>query len=180
MRGRMLCQEASKDALSKSRHLTSYTANAWEAPKVHKDVVRPCPLVTVLSRPGCKASSVTAATAPSGSPSAGSVSMDMWTLGVLQKQESEGEEAFWLAGLAGRETPQQERGRLPQTAESQDETLRCLFRRRSQAVQLPLIKAFPVLEVIVQVLHKIGEVCKGWREARINCKVKNHVLKLLN
>lgn len=42
----------------------------------------------------------------------------MWTLGVLQKQESEGEEALWLAGLAGRETPRQERGGLPRTAKS--------------------------------------------------------------
>lgn len=41
-----------------------------------------------------------------------SVWTDMWTLGVLRKQESEGEEAPWLAGLAGRETPpSQERER---------------------------------------------------------------------
>lgn len=39
-----------------------------------------------------------------------SVSIDTWTLGALQKQESEGEEALWLAGLAGRETPQQKTG----------------------------------------------------------------------
>lgn len=90
-----------------------------------------------------------------------SVWTDMWTLGVLQKQESEGEEALWLAG---RETPQHERGGLPRTAESQGRTLQRLLRRRSQAVQLPLVQAFPVLEVVVQVLHKIGEVCKCWRD----------------
>lgn len=49
-----------------------------------------------------KASSVTAANRLSGSPSVVSVWTDMWTLGVLQKQESEGEEAP-LAGWAGRE-----------------------------------------------------------------------------
>lgn len=50
-----------------------------------------------------------------------SVWTDMWTLGVLRKQESEGEEAPWLAGLAGRETPpaKRERGGLPQITESQ-------------------------------------------------------------
>ena len=91
----------------------------------------------------------------------------MWTLGVLQKQESEGEEALWLAGLAGRETPQRERGGPPRTEESLGRTLqRRLLRRRSQAVQLPLVQAFPVLEVVVQVLHKIGEVCKSWRDNR--------------
>lgn len=58
----------------------------------------------------------------------------MWTLGVLQKQESEGEEALWLAGLAGRETPQHERGGLPRAAESQGPTLQHLLWRRSQAV----------------------------------------------
>lgn len=85
----------------------------------------------------------------------------MWTLGVLQKQESEGEEALWLAG---RETPQHETGRLHQATESQGWTPQRLLWRRSQAVQLPLIQAFPVLEVVVQVLHKIGEVCKSWRD----------------
>lgn len=84
----------------------------------------------------------------------------MWTLSVLQKQESEGGEALWLAG---RETPQHERDGLPRAAESQGWTLQRLLWRRSQAVQLPLIQAFPVLEVVVQVLHKIGEVCKSWR-----------------
>lgn len=34
-----------------------------------------------------------------------SVSTDMWTLGVLQKQESEGEEALWLVGLPERDNP---------------------------------------------------------------------------
>lgn len=40
--------------------------------------------------------------------------------------------------------------------------LQLLFRRWSQTVQLPLIQAFPVLKVVVQVLHKIGKVCKSW------------------
>lgn len=100
-----------------------------------------------------------------------SVWTDMWTLGVLQKQESEGEEALWLAGLAGRETPQQERGGLPRTAESQGRTLQRLLWRRSQAVQLPFVQAFPVLEVVVQVLHKIGEVCKSWRQYKGFCRL---------
>ena len=90
-----------------------------------------------------------------------SVWTDTWTLGVLQKQESEGEEALWLAGLAGRETPQRERGGPPRTAECQDRTLQHLLWRWPQAVQLPLVQAFPVLEIVVQVLHKIGEVCKS-------------------
>ena len=91
----------------------------------------------------------------------------MWTLGVLQKQESEGEEALWLAGLAGRETPQRERGGPPRTEESQGRTLqRRLLRRRSQAVQLPFIQAFPVLKVIVQMLHEVRQVSESYR-----CKI---------
>lgn len=39
-----------------------------------------------------------------------------------------------------------------------------LLRRRSQAVQLPVVQAFPVLEVVVQVLHEIGEVCESCRD----------------
>ncbi|KAG7218277.1 hypothetical protein INR49_010335 [Caranx melampygus] len=75
---------------------------------------------------------------------------------------------FWLAGLAGRETPQQERedGRPGDPAESRGRTPQRLLRRRSQAVQLSLIQAFPVLEVVVQVLHKIGEVCESWRREK--------------
>lgn len=77
---------------------------------------------------------------------------------MLQKQESEGEEAL-LAGWAGR----RERTAAPgDPAESRGPTPQRLLRRRSQAVQLPLIQAFPVLEVVVQVLHKIGEVCESW------------------
>ncbi|TNN49451.1 hypothetical protein EYF80_040347 [Liparis tanakae] len=73
----------------------------------------------LASTQGHNASSVTAANCLSKSPSVVSVWMEIWTLGVLQKQESEGEEAFWLTGLAGRETPQQERGGLPRTSRSQ-------------------------------------------------------------
>lgn len=99
-----------------------------------------------------------------------SVWTDMWTLGVLRKQESEGEEAPWLAGLAGRETPpSQEREREEVCLRLQSpraQTLQHLLGRWSQAVQLPLIQAFPILEVVVQVLHKIGEVCKSWGEEK--------------
>lgn len=133
--------------------MTSYTANAWEAREVHKDTV--CLFVTVLIWQGCSC--------PSGSPSVVSVWTDMWTLGVLQKQESEGEEVLWLAG---RETPQHDRGGPPQTAESRGWTLQRLLWRRSQAVQLPLVQAFPVLEIVVQVLHKIREVCKRWETTK--------------
>lgn len=87
----------------------------------------------------------------------------MWTLGVLQKQESEGEEVLWLAG---RETPQHGRGGPPRTAESRGWTLQRLLWRRSQAVQLPLVQTFPVLEIVVQVLHKIREVCKRWETTK--------------
>lgn len=82
----------------------------------------------------------------------------MWMLGVLQKQESEGAETL---GLAGRETPQHEWEGLPQTAKSWGWTLPRLLWRRSQAVQLSLIQTFPVLEVVVQVLHKIRKICKS-------------------
>lgn len=40
-----------------------------------------------------------------------SVWMDMWTLDVLQKQESEGEEALWLAE---RDAPARERRAAPE------------------------------------------------------------------
>lgn len=46
----------------------------------------------------------------------------MWTLGVLQKQESEGEEALWLAGRERRPQLKREEA-YPQTAESQGWTL---------------------------------------------------------
>lgn len=88
----------------------------------------------------------------------------MWTLSVLRKQESEGEEAL---RLAGRETPQHDRGGLPPDCRVTRATRQCsvLLWRWSQAVQLSFIQAFPVLKVVVQVLHKIREVCKSWREA---------------
>lgn len=87
---------------------------------------------------------------------------------------------------AGRETPQQERqrerGRLARsppetppeadgrtegrTAPSGPDTApAALLRRRSQAVQFPLVQAFPVLEVVVQVLHQVGEVGERCRDA---------------
>lgn len=57
------------------------------------------------SERGREAGSVTAANRPPGSPSVVSVWTDTWMLGALQKQESEGEEAFffWPAGRPGRE-----------------------------------------------------------------------------
>lgn len=83
-------------------------------------------------------------------------------LGVLQKQEVKGEETLWLVG---REAPPAREGWAAQDCKvPAPDTRRPLLWRRSQAVQLPLIQAFPVLKVVVQVLHKIGKVCKSWRD----------------
>lgn len=110
IRGRMLCQEACKDPLS-----------VMSLDQLHCECLRHEKFIRMLCVRVCLSQFSKASyccNCPSGSPSVVSVWTDMWTLGVLQKQESEGEEALWLAGLAGRETPQQERGGLPRTAES--------------------------------------------------------------
>lgn len=152
--------------LSQSCHLTSYTAICLRG---MRSFIRMW-LVTVLIRRARKVGSIAAANCRSGSPSVVSVWTDMWTLGVLQKQESEGKEALWLAGwLAGlvwreRRPSRREEEVHPGLWRFQVWTLQDLLWRWSQTVQLPLIQAFPVLEVVVQVLHKIREVCKRWGE----------------
>lgn len=82
-------------------------------------------------------------------------------LNVLQKQESEDEEILCRGGEGT--PPHYDRKRLPRITEPQSRTMQLLFRGGSQAVQLPLIQAFPVFKVVIQVLHKIGKVCKSWR-----------------
>jgi len=71
-----------------------------------------------------------------------------------------------LANWAGRErdAPAGKRRAAPDLKVPGLNTAAVLLWRRSQAVQLPLVQAFPVLEVIVQVLHKIGEICESLRD----------------
>lgn len=68
-----------------------------------------------------------------------------------------------MANWAGRErdAPAGKRRAAPDLKVPGLNTAAVLLWRRSQAVQLPLVQAFPVLEVIVQVLHKIGEICES-------------------
>lgn len=40
---------------------------------------------------------------------------------------------------------------------------RVSFRRRSQAAQFLLVQTLPVFEVVVQVLHQIGQISKRYR-----------------
>lgn len=39
---------------------------------------------------------------------------------------------------------------------------RGLLRRRSQRVEFSLVQAFPILKVVVQVLHEVGQVGERW------------------
>lgn len=157
--------------LFQSCPLTSYTAIAWEAQEVRKDAACPCLFVTVRVRQARKARSITAATAcQEGSPSV-VLCMDGHVDARCATEAGEWRRGSPLAGWAGRE-----RDTPPQPSEREEvclrlqspraQTLQHLLGRWSQAVQLPLIQAFPILEVVVQVLHKIGEVCKSWGEEK--------------
>ncbi|KAG7233339.1 hypothetical protein INR49_007184 [Caranx melampygus] len=75
---------------------------------------------------------------------------------------------FWLAGLAGRETPQQERedGRPGDPAESRGRTPQRLLRRRSQAVQLLSSRPFQYLKLLSKCCIRLGRSAKAGDEKR--------------
>lgn len=141
--------------------------------------------VTVVMWQGCGASKVTAAAACQKSPTAISWWTDLLMLNALQKQGSEGEET--LCGEWGGETPAPPPPPPPPSTTGSgcpgSQSLRggrrsLLFRRGSQAVQLPLIQAFPVFKVVIQVLHKIGKVCESWRNDKKKGKLAFLMLDL--
>lgn len=45
------------------------------------------------------------------------------------------------------------------------------FGRRSQATQFPLVQTLPVFEVVVQVLHQIGQIGKRYRHKSSTVKI---------
>lgn len=137
-----------------------------------------CQFVTVLIWQGCKACKATAAAA---------IKKSFWflcgrTSGCSVSYRSRRVKARRPSGWQEeRDIPRQVREWLSWIAESQGRTLQHLFWRWSQAVQLPLIQAFPVLKVVVQVLHKIGKICKSWRDSKGwwsygTCEAKSLVL----
>lgn len=150
-RGRMLCQEARKDPLS--------VMSTPPTPARHEKFIR---MTCVHVRLSQFLSNSQQRECLSGSPFLSSVWTDRHADARHATKAGEWRRwGPWLARLAGRVMPQQKR-RDP--GNPRGWSLLLLLWRWSQAMQLLFIQAFPVLEIVVQMLHKIGQVGKSWRQ----------------